>query len=69
MIGGNCRKRRSNFSELVRKAREEGPQVIAVHGEDAAAVASAGSIASSSDAEAHWWSSFVSRHWLASSSI
>jgi prevent-host-death family protein len=32
---------KNRLSELVRKAREEGPQVITVHGEDAAVVVSA----------------------------
>ena len=32
---------KNRFSELVRKAREEGPQVIAMHGRDAVVVVSA----------------------------
>jgi prevent-host-death family protein len=32
---------KNRLSELVRKAREEGPQVITVHGEDAAVIVSA----------------------------
>ncbi len=32
---------KNRLSELVRKAREEGPQIITVHGEDAAVVVSA----------------------------
>jgi antitoxin Phd len=32
---------KNRLSELVRKAREEGPQVITVHGEEAAVVVSA----------------------------
>jgi prevent-host-death family protein len=32
---------KNRLSELVRKAREEGPQVITVHGQDAAVVVSA----------------------------
>lgn len=32
---------KNRLSELVRRAREEGPQVITVHGEDAAVILSA----------------------------
>ena len=32
---------KNRLSELVRKAREEGPQVITVHGKDAAVIVSA----------------------------
>ncbi len=41
MIKWQLQDARNRFSELVRKAREEGPQVITLHGRDAVVVVSA----------------------------
>ena len=40
MIKWQLQDAKNRFSELVRKAREEGPQVITLHGTDAAVVVS-----------------------------
>ena len=41
MIKWQLQDAKNRFSELVRKAREEGPQVITLHGRDAVVVVSA----------------------------
>ena len=41
MIKWQLHDAKNRFSELVRKAREEGPQVITLHGRDAVVVVSA----------------------------
>ena len=41
MIRWQLQDAKNRFSELVRKAREEGPQVITLHGRDAVVVVSA----------------------------
>ena len=41
MIKWKLQDAKNRFSELVRKAREEGPQVITLHGRDAVVVVSA----------------------------
>ncbi len=41
MIKWQLQDAKNSFSELVRKAREEGPQVVTLHGRDAVVVVSA----------------------------